>query len=256
VHTIIYEKKGRIAYITLNRPEVLNALNNQLIKELNDAWVDFKNDPEVWVGIISGTGDKAFSAGADVKMFADAIDIGEPMLTEDMALLWTDTISKPLIAAIDGWCLGGGLEIALICDIKIATEKARFGSPEPKVGRNIGGGAISRLPAQIPLSIAMEMLLTGDWIDARRAYEVGLINQLVATSEELMPAAEKMAERILACAPLAVRLNKEQVFRLYNQPIPVQIAMKDVGEEINLSEDAEEGARAFAEKRKPEWQGK
>ena len=102
----------------------------------------------------------------------------------------------------------------------------------------------------------MEMLLTGDWIDARRAYEVGLINQVVATSEELMPAAEKMAARILACAPLAVRLNKEQVFRLYNQPIPVQIAMKDLGEEINLSEDAEEGAKAFAEKRKPVWQGK
>ena len=165
-------------------------------------------------------------------------------------------MSKPLIAAIDGWCIGGGLEIALTCDIKIATEKSKFGLPEPKVGRNVGGGATFRLPNQIPFSIAMEMLLTGDPIDARRAYEAGLINQVVSSSEELMPAAEKMAERILACAPLAVRLNKEQALRGFNLPIPVQISLRDIGEEINISQDAEEGARAFAEKRKPKWVGK
>jgi len=252
---VIYEKKDRIAYITLNRPEALNAMNNQMRHEINNAWVDFRNDPEVWVGIISGAGERAFSAGADVKMFADDFAAGKAPLEERLLCL-EEIMSKPLIAVIDGWCLGGGLEIALICDIKIATEKSKFGLPEPKVCRNVGGGATFRLPAQIPYSIAMEMLLTGDPIEAKRAYEVGLINQVVATAEELLPAAEKMALRILACAPLAVRLNKEQVFRQLNQPIPVQLAMKDLGEEINLSQDAAEGARAFAEKRKPNWTGK
>ena len=254
---IIYEKKDRIAYITLNRPEALNAFNTQMFQEFGEAQVKFKNDADAWVAIISASGGRAFSVGADVKELARKFDARKASLrppkpyTEDQI-----ATSKPVIGAVDGWCLAGGLEIVIAyCDISIATEKSKFGVPEPKVGRNDAAGPF-RLPERVPLTIALEMLLTGDPIDARRAYEVGLINQVVATSEELMPAAEKMAARILACAPLVVRLNKEQVFRLYNQPIPAQISMKDLGEEINLSEDAEEGAKAFAEKRKPVWKGK
>lgn len=254
---VIYEKKGRTAYITLNRPEALNAMNHEAMSEFGKARLDFKNDPDVWICILSGAGGKAFSVGADVKELADKWSEGEISSHEEREVPETEwETNKPMIAAIDGWCIGGGLEWAMGCDLKVATAKSRFGVPEPKVGRNIGGGATYMLPAQIPYAIAMEMLLTGDPIDARRAYEAGLINQVVESSEELMPAAEKMAERVLACAPLSIRLNKEQVKRQFNQPIPVQVSMCNIGEEINLSQDAQEGVRAFAEKRKPDWQAK
>lgn len=255
---VLYEKKDKIAYITLNRPEALNALTAEMMKQLGEARIRFKEDPDAWICIITGAGGKAFSVGADVKALIDKLDAGEaqirpyrPFSEEEMA---TD---KPVIAAIDGWCLAEGTNYVLsFCDIRIATAKSRFGIPQAKIGRNDAGGGPFRLPAQIPFAVAMEMLLTAEPIDARRAYELGLINQVVETSEDLMPAAEKMAEKVLACAPLAVRLMKEQALRLFNQPIPVQLSMRDLGEEINLSQDAAEGIKAFTEKRNPNWQAK
>ena len=254
----VYEKKGRIAYITLNRPEVLNAMNSQVKRELCEIWVDFRDDPEVWIGIVSGAGEGAFSAGSDVKEFAEWDASGQSRMSESEPLqeglieIW-----KPMIATINGWCVGGGLELALCCDIRIATEKSQFGLMEPKVGRMPGSGGAIRLPNQIPFAVAMEMLLTADTIDARRAYEVGLINQVVSSSKELMPAAEQMAERILACAPLAVKINKEQAWRGLSLPNEVGLSLRHIGrKELAASEDSKEGSIAFAEKRKPVWKGK
>ena len=252
---IVYEKKGRIAYITLNRPASLNAMTNQMKKQLGEIWFDFRDDPEVWVAIISGAGGRAFSTGSDIKEFTTMEGFGQGIIYQEREILQEGHIDlcKPLIAAVDGWCVGGGFELVLCCDIRIATEKSKFGLAEPKIGRIARGGGTMRLPDQIPFAIAMEMLLTGDPIDAQRAYEVGLINQVVASSEELMLAAEKMAERILACSPLSVRLSKEQVLKGFNLPIPTQLALLRIGKEADASEDAVEGSKAFAEKRKPQW---
>ena len=255
----IYEKKGRIAYITLNRPEVLNAMNNQVKKELSEIWIDLRDDSEVWMAIISGAGEGAFSTGSDVKQFAEWATSGQSRMSDGLEPLQEGLIEiyKPMIAAINGWCVGGGLELALCCDIRIATEKSQFGLMEPKIGAMARGGGAIRLPNQIPFAVAMEMLLTADTIDARRAYEVGLINQVVPSSKELMPAAEKMAERILACNPIGVRVTKEQAWRGFNLPNAVGLALRYIGNtEMAASEDSKEGSIAFAEKRKPVWKGK
>jgi enoyl-CoA hydratase/carnithine racemase len=260
VEPILYEKKGRIAYITLNRPEVLNAHSREVKLKEAELFREFQNDSEVWIGIVSGAGERGFCAGSDVKEMAQIAARGEDFFAasppepvqEGLFDVW-----KPLIAAIQGWCVGGGLELAIICDIRIATEDARFGLMEPRVGWPAGGGGTVRLPNQIPFAVAMEMILTGESIDARRAYEVGLINQVVPTFKDLMPAAERMAERILECAPLAVRYSKEQALRSFGLPNYMGLPMRKLGAlEIANSADAKEGATAFAEKRKPNWQGK
>jgi len=256
--SIIYEKKDRIAYITLNRPEVLNAINTEMKKEINAAWNDFKNDPNVWVGIMSGAGNKAFSAGGDVTEVAGGYAAGTEMGEEYELLPFLDNeMWKPLIAAINGWCLGGGLDLALACDIRIATENSKLGLAEPKVGRIGSYPGIYKLSDQISYAAAMELILTGDRIDAHRAREIGLINQVVSSLEELMPAAEKMAERILACAPLAVKVSKELITRGAEMSVPDRLnLLLERKALINNSKDAEEGAKAFAEKRKPNWSGK
>lgn len=255
---IIYEKKGRVAYITLNRPETLNAINTEMKKEFNAAWMDFKNDPDVWVGIISGAGNRAFSAGGDVSELAGGYDTGTEMGKEYELLPFLDMeMWKPLIAAIHGWCLGGGLDLAMACDIRIATEKSKLGLSEPKVGRIGSYPGLYKLVDQIPYAAAMEMILTAERIEAQRAYEIGLINQVVSSLEELMPAAERMAERILACAPLAVKVSKELIVRGSDLSVSdrLDLLLKRKAF-INESKDAEEGAKAFAEKRKPNWSGR
>lgn len=251
----IYEKRGRIAYLTLNRPQAMNAMTNQVKRDLSEAWRDYSTDPDVWVAILTGAGGRAFSTGSDIKEFTRQEGFGERRIFEEKQALQEGYVDlwKPVIAAVDGWCVGGGMELMLCCDIRIATAGSRFGLPEPKIGRVARGGGTARLPGQIPYAVAMEMLLTGDPITAGRAYEIGLINQVVPSSEALMPAAETMAERILACSPVSVKLSKEQVLRAYNLPIPAQLSVCRLAPEMDASQDSVEGSRAFAEKRKPEW---
>ena len=193
--TVVYAQKEKIAYITLNRPEVMNAMNRQMSQDLSVVWEDFRLDPDVWVAIVTGAGDKAFSSGADLR---DRFVDGRQEMADQF---WAPSVEgspagrreiwKPIIAAINGYCLAGGLELALSCDLRIASENATFGMSEVLRGIIPGSGA-QMLPRQIPYVKAVELLLTGDRIDAQEAYRIGLINKVVPLPE-LRPAAEEMA---------------------------------------------------------------
>lgn len=256
----IYEKKGHIAYVTLNRPEVMNALHAAAHVELQEIFTDFKQDDESWVAIVTGAGNRAFSAGNDLKATAAATATGEKPSVEKLLPFGGITSGfecmKPLIAAVNGVAVGGGFEIALACDLVIAAEHARFGLPEPRVGLIAAAGGMHRLPQQIPLKQAMGLLLTGRLISVQEAYRVGLVNEVVPGAE-LMTAAERWANEILECSPLCVQLTKEAA--LSGLSLPIAEAMRQdqpLLERLLSSEDFVEGPRAFAEKRRPCWTGR
>lgn len=256
----IYEKKGHIAYVTINRPEVMNALHYAANVELNEIFSDFKQDDELWVAIITGAGERAFSAGNDLKATAEATARGEGFTGPKMLSFGGITMGyncpKPLIAAVNGVAMGGGFEIALACDLIIAAEHARFALPEPRVGLLAAAGGVHRLPQQIPLKQAMGMLLTGRIIDAAEAYRMGLVNEVVPGAE-LLAAAERWAEEILKCSPLSVRLTKEAVYSGLQYGIEEAIQNdKPLLKRLFASEDFVEGPKAFAQKRKPNWTGR
>lgn len=257
---INYAKKGKMAIFTINRPEVMNAIDPEARQELHNAVVDFSNNSELWVGIITGAGDKAFCAGNDLRSTSAGAEGQESSASDaPTAFLSTPHIVetwKPVIAAINGYCLGAGLEIALTCDIRIAAEHARFGMPEVTRGFiGLGGGPL-KLPRLLHWCHAAEILLTGKHLDAQEAYRMGLVNKVV-TLDELMPTAMEWAETICQAAPLAVRAIKEVMTRGYSMTLEDgQQLVTSFWNYLRSTEDYTEGRKAFFERRKPEWKAR
>ena len=254
---IDYTKEGRLAVFTINRPQVGNALNMETLRELHKTMIEFRDDPEVLVGIITGAGEKAFSAGADIRdtllFLKEYRDIPGAFPAIPMRGL---DIWKPLIAAINGIALGGGLELALACDIRIASQNARLGVPEVTLGLIPGWGGTQRLPRAIPSAKAAELILMGRIIDAEEAYRIGLVNKVVSL-EQLMPTARGWAETICQHAPLAVRAAKEAMIRGGSMTLEDGLQLEGSLENYLLgTEDFTEGTTAFLEKRKPVFKEK
>jgi enoyl-CoA hydratase/carnithine racemase len=255
-----YEKRGRIAYVTLNRPEVMNALHLEAHFELAAIWEDFRDDPDVWVAILTGAGERAFSAGNDLKATADRTADGGDVHGDARPPFGRITrdfdCPKPMIAAVNGVAVGGGLELALACDIIIAADHARFGLPEPRVGLFAGAGGIHRLARQLPFKVAMGLLLTGRLFGAEEAHRIGLVNEVVPLAD-LMATAERWAGEILECSPLSVRLTKESAFDGLQHSVDDALARDhERVERLLASADFVEGPKAFAEKRRPQWTGR
>lgn len=252
-----YEKKGRIAVVTLNRPERMNALHPPSHIELDEIWNDFDSDPDVWIGILTGTGEKAFSAGNDLKYTAEhGRGTMAPAPSGFGGITSRTNCWKPIIAAVNGFALGGGFEMALACDIIIAADHARLGLPEPRVGLIAGAGGVHRLPRMIPQKIAMGYILTGLHMTAQEAHRWGIVNEVVPLAD-LMTTATKWANEILECAPICVRASKQAVMQGIGQPL--EFALSTQGTEavkMRFSEDTVEGPKAFSEKRKPVWKAR
>ncbi len=252
-----YKKEGRIAFFTLNRPEVYNALNLQVIQELREAMLDFREDDESWVGIVTGAGSKAFCSGADIKEWLPFIQKNRfrPWATPDTPIRGFN-LYKPLIAAINGVAFGGGMELALGCDIRIASENARLGQLEVTVGMIPGWGGTQRLPRLVPWNIAAEIIFTGKPIDAHEAYRIGLVNRVVPP-DKLMDAAKEMANDICKVSPVAVRMAKEAMSRGINMPLEYGLDIEtSLVDRVTATQDFDEGIKAFQEKRKPVFKGK
>lgn len=260
--TIIYEVKDHIAYLTLNRPEALNAFNRQMTAEIIDASDHINKDPEVRVAILTGAGDRAFSAGLDLKERA-ASDVAPvdnrrarlaPGIRAHHQAVYS--IDKPSIAAIHGWAVGGGCELALACDIRVAADNLKIGLMEVKRGLMPGAGGTQRLPRTIPKGLALEIALTGEPVDAQEAYRIGLVNHVVPR-EELMPTAERIARMIMQNAPVAVRFVKEAIHKGLDLTLEQGLRLEvDLSTLLSTTEDAKEGPKAFAEKRQPVWKGR
>jgi enoyl-CoA hydratase len=258
-----------IVLITIDRPEAKNSADMEHFKQLREAWERFDADDEAWVAIITGVGD-AFFTGADLKKYIPEItklqkQIAGAEVTEidgyriddgTKAVLRGAKIWKPIIAAVNGFCTAGGMEMLGGVDIRVACPEAKFAVMEPKRGLFAGGGTTVRLPRQVPFPQAMELLLCADLIPAQRAYEMGFLNAVVPR-EELMDKAYEFARRITANAPLAVRATKQSVWEGLGMPLKEAYKNESmISSYIFQTEDAKEGPKAFAEKRKPNWQGK
>jgi len=256
--TVIYEIKDKIAYITINRPQAYNACDQPTYDRLSKIWQDFRDNDEAWVAILTGAGEKAFCAGSDIKLnfsfMPHPSEAFEPETQRDI-MRGLETW-KPIIAAVNGHCNGGGMEMALACDIRVASENAQFGLGEVKLGLLPGGGGTQRLPRAIPLCHALWMLYTGERIDAQEAYRIGLVNKVVPLPE-LIATAEDMARKILAAGPLAVRAIKQAAIKGLSMPLQDGLRLESqLFRLLRITEDSVEGTRAFAEKRPPQWKAR
>lgn len=264
---LLVDKTNGILTLTMNRPEAGNSLSPQMIVKMAEAWHEFRDTRDLRVAILTGTGDKDFCAGGDLKLTMPLItgartpeDEWDHKLVSNYTLL-TDAILrgfelyKPVIVAVNGNALGGGTEMTNACDLRIAAEHAMFGTPEAKRGLLPGGGSISRLPRQVPYAKAMEILLLGDSFTAREALEIGLLNYVVP-KEKLMQKALEVAGKLAENGPFAIRKIKEGVLRTSGLPLDQAFAIEnEVSAAVMMSKDAREGPRAFKEKRKPRFTG-
>ena len=252
-----FEVKDHVATITLNRPEKHNAMDNEMYEAISSHLGQIDSDDDIWVGVITGAGQKAFTAGADL--------VGMHGTAEKAEVGWTSPrpkrfdlgleVQKPLIAAVNGYCLAGGLELALVCDIRVASEGAQFGCPEVKWNLLHGYGA-QLLPRIVGTSNAMYMLLTGQFIDAAEALRIGLVNEVVP-ADRLMSRVYELAAIICGNGPMAIRMTKELALRSRDLSIPDGIRLyQALNRLVELSDDLEEGTRAFAEKRRPEFKNR
>jgi len=253
--------ENRIATVTLNRPEAMNSVDPDMRGLLHKTWERIRTDDDIWVSIITGAGEKAFCTGSDLKKTMPleesfASQTFGPKISGAGRMIDGLDMDKPLIAAVNGYAMGGGMELALACDIRICSENAQFALSEVKVGSIPGSGGTQRLPRAVSLSNAMLMLLTGDRVDANEAHRIGLVSKVVPQTE-LMEAARDIAQRIAANAPLSVRAVKRLVRQGMDLPLAQAIdAERYVFGLLYGSEDRIEGRKAFAEKRKPNYKGK
>jgi enoyl-CoA hydratase/carnithine racemase len=255
--TVLYEVQDRIATITLNRPEALNAINRQLRSDLNDVIERFDQDEEAWIGIVTGAG-RAFCAGRDLKeRTRDNLEgrkaRGADSLMRDRLSMWP-TIWKPMIAAVNGYAMAGGWSIAQMCDLRIASEDAKFGISEPRVGLLPPFGV--QLNRVLPQAAVMELVLTAEPVSAKRAMEMGFLNQVVP-ADQLMETARTLAKTVLKNSPLSVRTFKELIYRCrdISEPEAAELTMQAY-DRLLETEDAKEGPRAFSEKRPPDWKAR
>jgi len=258
LENVLYEKKGAIAYVTLNRPKVLNALNKTTIGELTAAFEDARDDSAVRGVILTGAGDKAFAAGADIAEMANntAVEAVEATRRGQSLTDLIENLGKPVIAAVNGFALGGGCELAMACTIRFAAENAKFGQPEVKIGVMPGYGGTQRLPRLIGRGRALELILSGDIIDAQNAYRVGLVNE-VCPPADLIAHSEAALNKIIANAPLSVKYSLEAVNKGLEAGVAEGLLIEAALFAVCAStQDKKEGTAAFLEKRAPKFTGK
>ncbi|MBM5810396.1 MAG: enoyl-CoA hydratase/isomerase family protein [Gammaproteobacteria bacterium] len=247
----LYEKQGHIAVMTFNRPEKRNCFTPAMIRRFYECFDDFKNDPALWVAVLASTGDQAWCAGGDLETMIPAVTSGEFKINEDPTRRVFSDIFKPIIAAVNGFAT---LELIQGTDLCIAAENASFALGEVRWGMIAAGGSHVRIPRAIPWAIAMQVLLTGRPLSARRAYDVGLVNELVPL-EQVLPTALKYAEQICQNGPLAVQTSKEIAVRAWEHERAF-VLENALFQRVRNSEDAQEGPRAYAERRQPEFKGR
>jgi len=258
LQNVLYERKGPIAYVTINRPKVLNALNKQTIVELKEAFEDARDDSTLGGVILTGAGDRAFAAGADISELASktAVQAEEDTRFGQAVTGLIENLGKPVAAAINGFALGGGCEMAMACTFRIASESAKFGQPEVKLGVMPGYGGTQRLPRLVGKGRAMQILLSGEIIGAQEAYRIGLVNEVVA-GEKLIARTEEILIRIIANAPLAVKFSLEAVNRGAETSLAEGLALEASLFALCVgTEDKKEGTSAFLAKRAPQFTGR